>query len=61
METIRYKTQNGYIYLNEKGNTYVGTDAQKVMYTFIHNNINTYDQQKEVLDFAVRHNKLIVD
>ena len=60
MKTIRYYTSNGYIDLSESGNTYVGTDANKVLTeVFIPYNIRTYEAQREVLEHAVENNKLI--
>jgi hypothetical protein len=59
MKVIKYITQDGYIILNKNGNTYLGKHANDILMIFIRHKINTYESQKDVLNFAVKENKLI--
>jgi hypothetical protein len=59
MKVIKYITQDGFILLNKNGNTYLGRHANDILMIFISHQINTYKNQKDVLNFAVKENKLI--
>jgi hypothetical protein len=59
MKVIKYITQDGFILLNKNGNTYLGRHANDILMIFIRHQINTYKNQKDVLNFAVKENKLI--
>lgn len=62
MKTLKYITNDGYILLSPKGNTYVGKSANDVLcQVFIKHNIDTHHAQKDALDFAVKHNKLMTE
>lgn len=59
MKPTKYLTQNGYIIIDKTGNTYLGTDANKILSIFIQKNIKDINEQLEILDFAVLNNRLI--
>lgn len=57
---MKYLTIDGYIMLDEKGNTYCGTFACVLMNIFIKHDIKDYHTQKEILDYATKENKLVL-
>ena len=59
MQGIKYLTNDGYIILDKNGNTYLGKYASDILMIFIRHKINTYESQKDVLNFAVKENRLI--
>jgi hypothetical protein len=59
MQSIKYLTQDGYIILNKNGNTYLGKYANDILMIFIHHKIRTYEEEKNILEFAVKENRLI--
>ena len=59
MQSIKYLTQDGYIILNKNGNTYLGKYANDILMIFIRHKIRTYEEEKNILEFAVKENKLI--
>jgi hypothetical protein len=59
MKTTKFLTQNGYVIIDKKGNTYLGTDANKILSIFIQKNIKDINEQIEILNFAVKNNRLI--
>jgi hypothetical protein len=59
MKVIKYLTQDGFILLNKNGNTYLGKHANDILMIFIRHRIRTYEEEKNILEFAVKENRLI--
>lgn len=59
MQSIKYLTKDGYIILNKNGNTYLGKHANDILMIFIRHKIRTHEEEKNILEFAVKENKLI--
>ena len=55
---MKYLTLDGYVILNKNGNTYFGRHASNILGIFIQNKINDFNEQKQILDFSVKNNKL---